>query len=182
MTKNAGKAAMICGLALGIAHPAMAEESKQPEQKAAYAVSGPLLSFYNTPNRKHTIINAGDATMLGKVTIDLATASDVLVLFTSGITTVTPEDCPCSVRASLQVDGQEPVVIKRINLSGANTRVGTTYQPDRQSLDGGFVVSLAAGKHEIALMAQRIEGDSKQLYAFYQNIQAIPFARVGAAP
>lgn len=178
MSQFARVAGMACSLAVSAVHPVVAQEGKAPEQKPAYAVTGPLLSFYNTPNRKHTIIGAGEATPLGRVALDLAAAADVMVLFTSGITTVTPEGCPCSVRASLQVDGQEPVVIKRINLSGANTVVGTTYQPDRQSLDGNFVFSLPAGKHEITLIAQRIEGDSKQLYAFYQNIQAVPFNQV----
>lgn len=149
--------------------------SSGPDLPDSYAVKGEHLSFFNTPNRRHTILHEGTALVLGKVGMDLQRQADVLVQFSSGITTVTPEDCPCSVRFSLKVDEQEPVVIKRVNIGAVFNTVEGRYQPDRQAADGSFVFSLPAGAHVFSLIAQRIDGDSKHLYAFYQNIQAIRF-------
>jgi hypothetical protein len=152
--------------------------SSQPD---AYAVEGPQLSFFDTPNRRHTLLKAGEATVLAKVSVTLAQASDVLVQFSSGIATVGDEGCPCSVRVSLQVDRDEPVVIKRINLAAGLRTLAGAFQPDRQSADGSFVYPLPPGAHTVTLVAQRIEGESKLLHAFYQNMQAIPFPRPGVA-
>lgn len=151
--------------------------AKSNELPDSFAVAGTQMSFFNTPNRRHTILNAGSATVLGKVSVNLQQPSDVLVQFSSGLTTVTPERCPCSVRFSLKVNDQEPVVIKRVNIGGVTNTVAGAYQPDRQSADGTYVFSLPAGAHDVALIAQRIDGESKVLYAFYQNIQAIRFVR-----
>lgn len=36
---------------------------------------------------------------------------------------------------------------------------------------------MRVGAHDVSLIAQRIDGESKVLYAFYQNIQTIKFTR-----
>lgn len=153
------------------AHPGHADA----ELPDSYTISTPQIAFYNTPNRKHVLINKGDPVTLGKVAVDLKTASNVLVQFTSGLATVAPEGCPCSVRVSIQFDGQDPIVIKRVNLGTAKAMIGDKYQVDRQSADGSFVLPLPAGHHEISLVVQRIEGDSEVLHAFYPNMQALVF-------
>ncbi|EJL27973.1 hypothetical protein [Novosphingobium sp. AP12] len=165
---------LLSALALSV-QPASAHPGHEEPLPESFSRSTPAISYYSTPNRKHTEIKGGEATVLGKVSFDLAKASTVLVQFNSGLATVTPEGCPCSVRTSLKVDDQEPVVIKRVNLGAVNASVAGKYQVDRQSADGSFVLSLPAGQHEIALVVQRIEGSSALLHAFYANIQAIPF-------
>ncbi|WP_240949993.1 hypothetical protein [Novosphingobium sp. ERN07] len=154
-----------------MAHPGHADA----ELPDSYAISTPQIAFYNTPNRKHVLITKGEAKTLGTVMVDLKSASNVLVQFTSGLASVAPEGCPCSVRVSIQFDGRDPIVIKRVNLGVAKTMIGDKYQVDRQSADGSFVLPLPAGHHEISLVAQRIEGDSELLHAFYPNIQALVF-------
>jgi hypothetical protein len=141
----------------------------------AFSKSGPVLSYFSTPNREHLEIKGDAATTLARVTVELKAPSDVLVQFTSGLATVTPDGCPCSARVSLAIDDHDPVVIKRVNLGTMVTRIGDTYQPDRQSADGSYALQLPAGRHEIALIAQRIEGSSALLYGFYPNLQALAF-------
>ncbi|MEE4453413.1 hypothetical protein [Novosphingobium resinovorum] len=154
-----------------MAHPVHADA----ELPDSYAISTSQIAFYNTPNRKHVLIAKGNPITLGKVTVDLKKSSNVMVQFTSGLATVVPEGCPCSVRVSLQLDGMDPIVIKRVNLGTARTMIGDKYQVDRQSADGSFVFPLNAGHHEIALVVQRIEGESNELHAFYPNMQALVF-------
>jgi hypothetical protein len=146
----------------------------------AYARVGDGISFFDTPNRRHTTINEGEPVVLGKVSVALKRPAELLVQFTSGIATVTPEGCPCSVRASIKVDDQAAIVIKRINLGAATAQVAGKYQPDRQSADGSYVLSLAPGRHDIAVIVQRVEGSSKTLQAFYINIQALSFPSLSA--
>jgi hypothetical protein len=161
---------------LAVAAPSMAHPGHaEAELPKSYAVSTPQIAFYSTPNRNHVLISKGDPVTLGRVAVDLKKSSNVMVQFTSGLATVVPEGCPCSVRVSLQFDGQEPVVVKRVNLGTARTMIGDKYQVDRQSADGSFVLSLPAGRHEIALVVQRIEGTSVVLHAFYPNMQALVF-------
>ena len=167
------------GLAVGL--PAQAQPAPPADPLPdAYAVSGEHLAFFNTPHRRHTVIEAGAVTRLAQVSLDLRQPADVLVQFTSGIATVVAEGCPCSVRVSIQVGQQEPVVVKRVNLGAVSTTVGGAYQPDRQSADGSHVFPLPAGRHDITLIAQRVEGSSRLLHVFYQNLQALPFARYGS--
>jgi hypothetical protein len=71
------------------------------------------------------------------------------------------------------------MVIKRINLAvrpGAQMN-GGNYVPDRQSIDGSFVYTLPAGHHDVALVVQQIQGGTKNLQAFYTNIQALSFPK-----
>ncbi|MEV4935189.1 hypothetical protein MRBLMA1_002283 [Sphingobium sp. LMA1-1-1.1] len=143
----------------------------------SYAVEGATMSFFSTPNRKHIMINGDSVTTLGKVVVNLAQDSDVLIQFTSGLATITADGCPCSVRASIAVDDHDPIVIKRVNLGAQVTQIDGKYQPDRQSADGSFVLPLAKGRHEISLVAQKVDGKSTALHAFYPNMQAIVFNR-----
>ena len=159
-----------------IAGPALAQ-APAPELPDSYAAAGDGISYFNTPNRRHTILNGAEPTALGKVTIDLKRPADVLVQFTSGLATVSEEGRPCSVRASPKIDDQPAVVIKRVNLGGRVALAGQPYQPDRQSADGSFVFRLPAGRHEATLLVQRIDGQAKVIQAFYANIQAIAFPR-----
>ena len=131
-------------------------------------------AYYNTPNRGHTVVSGKDVTRLAQVSVSLTKPSDVLVQFTSQLSTVSNTGCPCSVRASLATDGGEPVVVKRINLSNG---IGdaAAHVPDRQPLDGSFVFALPAGRHEISLSVQQVDGSADELQSFYANLQAIVF-------
>jgi hypothetical protein len=144
----------------------------------AYAAVGSGVSYFNTPNRRHTTITGRAPTTLATVTVELARESDVLVQFTSGLATVSADGCPCSVRTSLVADAQQPVVIKRVNLAPAapGSDAGR-YVPDRQPADGSFVYRLPAGRHQVALVVQQIDGTAKTLQAFYPNLQAVIFPR-----
>lgn len=153
--------------------PAAPDSDKLPD---AFSAVGSGISYFNTPNRHHTTVNGSDATVLGKVSVDLKNTTDVLVQFTSGLATIADDGCPCSYRASLKADNEEPIVIKRVNLAVRAPQPGK-YVPDRQSADGSFVFSLPRGKHEIALVIQKIDGSTQAIQAFYTNIQAIPFER-----
>ena len=151
-----------------IAHPGH-------DETPSYAKSGPILSFYSTPNRNHIEIKADEVTTLAKVGIDVKAQSDVLIQYTAGLATVTADGCPCSARMSIKVDDHEPVVVKRVNLGTIVTKIGDKYQPDRQAADGSFALPLEPGKHEISLIVQRIEGSAPVLHAFYPNMQVLAY-------
>jgi len=141
---------------------------------ASEAAAGAGLSYANTANRKHTNISGQEIKTLASTTVVLDRHSDVLVQFTSQLGNLSKDACMCSVRASLVVDDGEPVVVKRVNLSGG-TGEGSDYVPDRQGADGSFVFALAPGKHKVALVVQQVSGKAKTIQAFYANLQAIVF-------
>ena len=144
----------------------------------SYSAVGTGISYFSTPNRRHSTITGAEPQTLGSATVDLVRESDVLVHFTSGLATVSAEGCPCSVRASLVFDAQQPVVIKRVNLAPAAPGSGADhYIPDRQPADGSFVARLPPGRHQVSLVVQQIDGSAKTLQAFYPNLQALVFPR-----
>jgi hypothetical protein len=164
-------------LALVAAAPAQAAESPSGELPPSYAAVGSGISYFDTPNRHHTTISGTTPATLGKVSVTLGKASDVLVQFSSGLATTTDQGCPCSVRASLQVDDRPGVVVKRVNLALRPPIAGDNYIPDRQSLDGSFVFPLPPGRHDVALVVQQIDGSTETIQAFYVNIQALTFPK-----
>jgi hypothetical protein len=186
MTARTLSLAVMLGAALAVAGktpPALAAAPTAPAADAlpdAYAAQGDGITYFNTPNRRHTTIRGAEAKVLGQVSVDLKRAADVMIQFTSGLATVSDEGCPCSVRATLQIDGQAGIVIKRVNLATAAARPADKYVPDRQPLDGSYVASLPTGRHDIALVAQQVDGSAKELQVFYTNIQAVVFPRSAA--
>lgn len=146
-------------------------------ESPSYAAQGHNISFHNTPHRHPTPINGTQPTSVAKVVLDLPEAADLFVNFTSGIAVDSGEGCPCSVRAMLKLDGDEPVVVKRINVGSPAVQTVNKYEHDRQSLDGSYVFSLPAGKHTVDLIYQQVDGTSRILEAYYPNLQALVFAR-----
>lgn len=151
------------------------------ELPPAYAVSGPSIAYFNTPNRHAVPIDKTAPTVVGKVSLDLVADADVLVQFTSGLAAETGEGCPCSVRASLKIDDQPLVIVKRVNLGAPAVQDVDKYEHDRQSADGSYVFAMPKGRHEIALVIHQVDGASSGLEAYYVNLQAIPFPRRAAA-
>lgn len=153
---------------------AAAQAGSEPAPPAAYSAVGSGISYYNTPNRKHTNISGQEAKMLVTTSIVLTKQSDVLVQYTGQLGNLSKAGCPCSLRASLVVDNGVPIVVKRINLSGG-TGEGAGYVPDRQGNDGSFVFALPPGRHDISVIVQQISGTAETVHAFYTNLQAIVF-------
>lgn len=143
----------------------------------AFAVTGRGISYFNTPNRHATPLKGTDPIVVGKVTVDLKAASDVLVQFTSGLAAETSEGCPCSVRASLKVNDEPLTVIKRVNLGAPTVQTTDRYEHDRQPADGAYVYGLPPGRHDISLVLHQIESSGTGLEVYYVNLQAIPFAK-----
>lgn len=175
MVKMVSMVAAACALA-GAAQGAAAQAAAEPKPAAAYSAVGTGISYYNTPNRSHTNITQKEIKTLATATVVLAKPGDVLVQFTSQLGNTSKAGCPCSARAALVVDNGTPVVVKRANLSGGSGE-GADYVPDRQGLDGSFVFTLPAGRHDIAMTVQQVGGSAETIQAFYANMQAIVFAK-----
>lgn len=167
---------LLASLAAFSLTPPATGAAAEPEAPAAYAAVGSGISYYNTPNRKHTNIVRQETRTLASVSLELAKPADVLVQFTSQLGNAGKAGCPCSVRAALVADNGTPVVVKRVNLSGG-TGEGADYVPDRQGNDGSFVFSMPAGHHDVALTVQQVGGAAETIQAFYANLQALVFAR-----
>lgn len=157
-----------------------ANASAEVKVLQAYSAIGTRISYQNTPNRAHTNITGHEPKGLAIVEVVLSEESDVLVQFTSQVGNLSKSGCPCSVRASLAADNVEPVVVKRINLSGG-TGEGANYVPDRQGLDGSFVFRLPAGHHTVSMAVQQVGGTAEIIQAFYTNVQAIVFPKLPVA-
>lgn len=155
--------------------PAASDAYPKGDLPPAYAVSGKAIAYFNTPNRHAVAIDKTAPTVVGKVSLDLENDADVLVQFTSGLAAETGEGCPCSVRASLKVDDQPLVIVKRINVGAPTVQSFDKYEHDRQSADGSYVFALKKGRHELALVIHQVDGTSTGLEAYYVNLQAIPF-------
>lgn len=157
--------------------PAASDAYPKGELPPAYAVSGKSIAYFNTPNRHAVPIAKTAPTVVGKVSLDLASDADVLVQFTSGLAAETGEGCPCSVRASLKVDDQPLVIVKRVNVGAPTVQSLDKYEHDRQSADGSYVFALKKGRHDLSLVIHQVDGGSTGLEAYYVNLQAIPFER-----
>lgn len=156
--------------------PIVATLTAAQTESPSYSKQGNALSFHNTPHRNGVVLNTGKPTPIAQVAVRLKEPTDVLVLFTSQINADTSEGCPCTVRATLHVNDQEPIIIKRVNLGSAAVAAISKYDRDRQSVDGSYVFSLPPGDHTISLTYLQMDGSSKELRAYYLNLQAIPFA------
>lgn len=148
-----------------------------PSEKPSYSAEGRNISFHNAPNRDPLPLNGNEPTVVAKVEVTLATTSDIFVNFTSGIAADSGAGCPCSVRAALQIDDQEPIVVKRINVGAPAVQSVNKYEHDRQPLDGSYVFTAPPGKHSISLIYVQVDGKSKLLEAYYPNLQSLIFPR-----
>ena len=137
-----------------------------------------LLAFSNStdPDKAYRIDFVGPSPIVG-VTLHLERPSDVLVQFTSGATAETSEGCPCSVSASLRMDGGALQPVKRINLGSRTATTEAGHVRDRQSMDGSLVFPAEAGPHTFELLVQQVTGRSVDLRIYHPNLQAIAFPR-----
>lgn len=136
------------------------------------------LAFFNTPLSKTSyFLKGNDLTPIGTVTLDLAEPADVLVQFTSHVAAETSEGCPCSVRAFITLDNEEPRPVKRINVASPSVQKVGGYEHDRQNLDGSTVFTVPAGRHNFTLSYLQMDGKSKELEVYYPNLQAISFPK-----
>ncbi|KAF1037447.1 MAG: hypothetical protein GAK35_03941 [Herbaspirillum frisingense] len=105
--------------------------------------------------------------------LKLTTPKDAKILFqfSSAITAESSEGCPCSVRAMVAMDGQEPRIVKRINVGSPEVASALHYQWDRQALDGTTVFEAGPGEHTFTLIFKQASGSSKQLEVNYPNAQ-----------
>ncbi len=160
--------AAVCVAAVAIA-PAMANEMP------SFAGEGVGIAYFNVPNRDPVPIHQTEPTTAASVNLTVDEESDVLVQFTSGIAVDTGEGCPCSVRALLQVDDQEPIVVKRINIGSPMVQHVDGYDHDRQSVDGSYVFRVSPGEHRFSLVYLQVAGSSELHEAYYTNMQAVAF-------
>lgn len=136
------------------------------------------LAFFNTPLSKTSyFLKGNELTPVGTVTLDLTEPADVLVQFNSHIAAETAEGCPCSVRAFLTLDNEEPRPVKRINVASPSVQKVGGYEHDRQGADGSTVFTVPAGRHNFTLSYQQLDGKSKELEIYYPNLQAISFPK-----
>lgn len=134
------------------------------------------ISYSNTVDRSPIPIGKEGLIKVASVDMNLDNAADVLVQFTSMLAVDSGKGCPCSLRVLLQVDDQEPISVKRLNIGSPAVQSVDEYEHDRQSADGSFVYSLAAGNHTISLLYWQVTGTSELLEVFYPNLQAIAFS------
>ncbi|GGN61562.1 hypothetical protein GCM10011349_44330 [Novosphingobium indicum] len=167
-------AVALCGSA-----PALAKADFQQAPASAapddFARTGNGIAFYNVPNRRHTTLAPEGNTTVSTVSLTFEKPTDVLVQFSSELAVEAEPGCPCSVRAMLQMDDEEPVVVKRINLGTLGTQDLLKLGADRQSVDGSYVYSVPPGKHSFSLIYLPVTGRSEKLNAFYSNLQALPY-------
>ncbi len=97
--------------------------------------------------------------------------------FSGGVTVETSEGCPCSVRAFLQVDGEQLQAVKRINLGSPAVTDVAKYEHDRQEITGSLVFPIDPGSHKFTLVMQQVTGTSKEITVVYPNMQAIAFPK-----
>lgn len=136
----------------------------------------PTIAYENTTSTHVlTFIRGADPVQVKTLQLNLAKPSKVLVTFTSSITAESSAGCPCSVRATLAMDGEEPRIVKRINVGSPAVQEVDKYQWDRQSLDGSSVFEAPAGKHTFTLTFRQAGSSAQQLEVNYPNIQAIAF-------
>ena len=168
MKGNAISAALV--LASGLCQLAQAHETKTTSGQAKN------LSYFNTQSGG-THLSESAPTTVATVSVDLESAAEVLVQFTSEIGAEDADGCPCSVRATLQLGETAPQVVKRVNVGTPAVQAVGKYDQDRENIDGSYVFSLPAGKHTISLGYQLAYGTSKSLEIYYPNLQAIAFAK-----
>jgi hypothetical protein len=161
---------LLLGLGLAMTQQVPAHESK------SFSAQGKNISYFNTISGG-THLSATDLTTVATVTVVLDREADVLVQFTSGVATEDPEGCPCTVRALLQLDDKEPVVVKRVNVGAPTIQAVDKYDADRQSADGSYVFALPAGKHTISLGYRQASGTSRAIEVYYPNLQALVFPK-----
>ncbi|MCA1323564.1 hypothetical protein [Herbaspirillum sp. alder98] len=126
----------------------------------------------NTNTHVTKFVRGADTAEITKLTLTTSKDSKVLVQFSSAITAESSEGCPCSVRAMISMDGQEPRIIKRINVGSPEVASALHYQWDRQALDGTTVFEVGPGTHTFTLLFKQASGTSKQLEVNYPNAQA----------
>ena len=157
-------------LAMGLSFCAQAHETKTSTGQ------GKNLSYFNTDSGGTHLSDSG-STKVASVAVELEHDAEVLVQFTSEIGAADAVGCPCSVRATLQLNDKAPQVVKRVNVGTPAVQQVGKYDQDRENVDGSYVFSLPAGKHTISLAYQQAYGTSKSLEVFYSNLQAITFAK-----
>lgn len=134
------------------------------------------LTYFNTESGGTHLSESGTTTV-ATVTVELDSAAEVLVQFTSEVGAADAVGCPCSIRAGLTLDDDEPQVVKRINVGTPAVQAVGKYDQDRENIDGSYVFSLPAGKHTISLGYKLAYGTSKSLEVYYANLQAITFPK-----
>lgn len=134
------------------------------------------LAYFNTQSGGTHLSESG-LTTVATVTVELDSAAEVLVQFTSEVGAADALGCPCSIRAALTLDDGDPQVVKRINVGTPAVQAVGKYDQDRENIDGSYVFSLPAGKHTISLGYQLAYGASKSLEVYYPNLQAIAFPK-----
>ncbi|GGN61558.1 hypothetical protein GCM10011349_44320 [Novosphingobium indicum] len=119
---------------LFLAAPAMVSGEEMP----TFAMQGTGIAYSNIPNRDPIMIDQSADSSVSSLTVNTKAkkGTDVMVTFTSGIAVDTSEGCPCSVRAMLQLDEEEPIVIKRINIGSPAVQEVNKYEQDRQPVVG----------------------------------------------
>ena len=148
----------------------------QAHETKTHTGQGKNISYFNTDSGGTHLVGAGP-TKVANVTIELSAAAEVLVQFTSEVAAADAVGCPCSVRATLQLNDNAPQVVKRVNVGTPAVQEVSKYDQDRENIDGSYVFSLPAGKHTIALAYQQAYGTSKSLEVYYPNLQALTFPK-----
>lgn len=157
-------------LTSGLCQPALAHETKTTTGQAKN------LAYFNTQSGGMHLSDSGP-TAVATVSIELQSAAEVLVQFTSEVGAADAVGCPCSIRATLTLDDEDPQVVKRVNVGTPAVQAVAKYDQDRENIDGSHVFSLPAGKHTISLGYQLAYGTSKSLEVYYPNLQAIAFPK-----
>lgn len=119
-----------------------------------------------------TFVRGIDAVEVTALRLTATKDAKVLFQFSSTISSESAEGCPCSIRAMVSVDNQEPRVLKRINVGSPDVSTALHYQYDRQPLDGITVFEVGPGPHTFRLLFKQVTGTSKQLEVNYPNAQA----------
>ncbi|MFL9927276.1 hypothetical protein PQR62_23590 [Herbaspirillum lusitanum] len=142
---------------------------------ACAATAGAEGSFdYANTTSSHvtTFVRGTEPVEVSKLKLTTGKDAKVLFQFSSAISSESAEGCPCSIRAMVSLDGQEPRIIKRINVGSPEVSTALHYQYDRQPLDGTTVFDVGPGTHTFVLLFKQVSGASKKLEVNYPNAQA----------
>lgn len=135
------------------------------------------LAYSNTPESHTSIFIKGKAPVtVATLSLSVTKVSKVLVQFTSGLAAETSKGCPCSVRAFVTMDDQQPRPVKRVNVASPAVQQVDKYEHDRQNLDASTVFDAKPGPHTFTVTYQRMDGDSDEIEIYYPNVQAIAFS------
>lgn len=144
--------------------------------QATVFAAQPSIAYDNNTNTHVTVFVRGEAPVeVKKLDLQVDTPSKVMVSFTSSVSAESSKGCPCSVRAMIAMDDQEPRVVKRINVGSPAVQAVDKYQWDRQGLDGSTVYEVPAGKHTFKVIFKQAGSAGDQLEVNYPNLQVITF-------